>query len=388
VSVIVSARAPADSLAETLDSVYAQEGLGSEFEIEVIQIDRDSNAYATGSPGRYQKVRHLKAKESAPGAAWNAALATAEGKYIAFLEATDLWAPRRLLSHLAILETQAEFGAAYGQTLNKIGGKAILFPEAGAAPAGFAFEEFLRGVFVHPSSLIIRKEVFEKMGSFDETLSLLAYYDMLLRLAFHTRIAFISSPVAITHAGQKMATETHPAEYRRELLCTIEKAIRLLPNDDRTAGLKRGAIKSWFLEIAGGLDRPETNGLLRNHIFSSLRETPWIAADVASADAVLNYASKVLFRTTQAGPAAVTSSVREFCRDLKETYNGSYKQDAFHARRLLGDTLTRAAKRMWHAGNFGAAGYTATYAICQDLTQIPRQLNRVSHRLLRSLLAD
>jgi hypothetical protein len=73
---------------------------------------------------------------------------------------------------------------------------------------------------------------------------------------------------------------------------------------------------------------------------------------------------------------------------LKETYNGSYKQDASHARRLMSDTLTQTAKRMWRAGNFGAAGYTATYAICQDLTQVPRQLNRVSHRLLRSLLSD
>jgi hypothetical protein len=364
--------------------------VGSEFVLQVIYIDDGSDTNAAKILSEYKSVQRLTAEGASQAAGWNAAIKAARGKYIAFLDAADLWLPRRLFSHLAILETHEEFGAVYGQALTKADGKDILFPEAAVAPAGAAFEAFLLGLFVHPSSLIVRKEIFDKAGSFDEALFTTAYYEMLLRLAFFTRIAFVSSPVTINRAAKDPAalTETQQTHDRRELLYTIDKATALLSDKDRAAELKRAAIKGWFLEVARWLDRPEKNGLLRAHILSSLKENPWMARDTAICDAILSYASKVLFRTTQADSSLVRSSLRSFCDELKETCNGSYAQNASHARRLLGDTLTRTAKQMWHAGNLRAAGYTATYAVCQDFGQIPRQLHSVSNRFIRSFLSS
>jgi len=388
VSVIIPTYNHSNSLPDALDSVHAQEGVGKQFDIEVILVDNASSDITAQIASRYSGVQYIRLEnETTVSTVRNIGLKAAKGKYVAFLDDGDHWLPERLCSQVAVLETYPEFGAVYGQFVASVFGKDVLWPEAGAAPAGSVFRAFLTEEFAVSSVLTARREAFEKAGYFDETLRGFEHYDMSLRLASFVRFAFVSGPVAGSRFSKDSAwsSRIQRGQHQIELPYILNKAFALLPNNFETAALKREVIGLWFTKIAHYLDKSETVELLRSHILNWIRQYPWMMTDPASLSSMVNYASKVLSRTLEGSSRFNHPAVRSFCRDVTGAQNGNYEQHAFQARRFLGETLTRTATHMLDQGNLKAAGYTATCAVCQDLTQIIRQIRGTSRRLIRTL---
>ncbi len=97
-----------------------------------------------------------------------------------------------------ILESHPEIGVLYGQSV-VTGGDVplLLWPEWG--PSGNVFEEFLTRTedFLHPPTWLVRRELFERAGFFDESKAGMEHYDMALRIAALTPWMFLSGgPVA------------------------------------------------------------------------------------------------------------------------------------------------------------------------------------------------
>lgn len=111
VSVVVPAFNAATYIRQTLDSVHAQ----TYREIEVIVVD-DGSSDSTAKiveefvarDSRFQLVRQSNA---GVGAARNTAIKRARGKYLAPLDADDLWSPRKLETQVACME---KFGSNTG----------------------------------------------------------------------------------------------------------------------------------------------------------------------------------------------------------------------------------------------------------------------------------
>lgn len=104
VSVVVPAFNAAASLQQTLDSVLAQ----SFPSFEIIVVDdgsQDATAAIAGrASARDGRIRVVHQRNAGVGAARNAGLRLARGKYIAPLDADDLWSPRKLERQIARLE--------------------------------------------------------------------------------------------------------------------------------------------------------------------------------------------------------------------------------------------------------------------------------------------
>src|SRR5262245_29885941 len=198
VSVIVPTYNRAALLPEALDSVYAQEGVGELFDLEVIVVD-DASPDATPEVMRqYPGVKYIRLETNQRVAgARNAGVRASTGKYIAFLDDDDLWLPHRLKGYVPLLEANPESGLLYGQYI--IGGEweSTVWPEARQAPSGDVFRPFLLQNFVQFNTLLVRREVFQKVGFFDESLLVEADYDMCLRLAFYYPFTFVPGPIAI-----------------------------------------------------------------------------------------------------------------------------------------------------------------------------------------------
>src|SRR5262249_38807625 len=92
VSVIIATHNRATLLPTALDSVYAQKGIGEQFDVEVIVVD-DASSDSTSDIVRqsYPSARYIRLPENrGVSGTRNAGLAASQGAFVAFLDDDDV----------------------------------------------------------------------------------------------------------------------------------------------------------------------------------------------------------------------------------------------------------------------------------------------------------
>lgn len=153
-------------LREAIDSIEAQ----AWFPLEIIVVDDGSTDATPGIiAGLGGRIRALSQPNRGPAAARNAGIAAASGDFIAFIDADDKWEPGKLALQMARFEARPELEISLCQALNWwIDG---LREEAAGTP------ETMGGISV----AVIRRGIFDRLGTFDETLRHLDWTEWLLR---------------------------------------------------------------------------------------------------------------------------------------------------------------------------------------------------------------
>jgi glycosyltransferase involved in cell wall biosynthesis len=108
-------------LAEAIDSV-----LGQTFEdFELLLVDdgsrdgsrRIARGYARRAPRRVRVLEHEGRANRGMSAARNLGVRHARGRYVAFLDADDVWRPEKLAEQVPLLDSMPEAAMLYGRTL-------------------------------------------------------------------------------------------------------------------------------------------------------------------------------------------------------------------------------------------------------------------------------
>jgi glycosyltransferase involved in cell wall biosynthesis len=191
VSVVIPAYNAEGTIAETLASLLAQ--TFTDFEALVIDdgsADRTAEvAGGTGDP----RVRVLGIPNGGVAHARNQAISQAHGDLIAFLDADDLWEPRKLELQVAALERQPEAGwcvtggVRIDESSNEIGPLPLL------TSSDVCRTLLLRSMTVgHLSSGMVRKTILDQAGGFDARFSQCADWDLWLRLSVTAPVAVLS----------------------------------------------------------------------------------------------------------------------------------------------------------------------------------------------------
>ena len=104
-------------IAQTLDSVLAQ--TFGDFEVVVVDdASTDSGPQiVAGFVARDPRVRMVTQENRGLAGARNTGIRLARGRYIALLDADDLWLPAKLALHFAHLEANPEIGLSYAPSL-------------------------------------------------------------------------------------------------------------------------------------------------------------------------------------------------------------------------------------------------------------------------------
>lgn len=169
VSVIVPAYQAEAYLDEALESVFAQDYA----EYEVILVD-DGSTDRTAEIAAAHPVRVLRQANRGPAAARNAGVAVARGELLAILDADDLWPPRRLSRQVAHLREHPRDGLVMGLT------EAFVTPGQDR-PAHYPPVADAGPYPGHHCTMLVRREVFDLIGPFDESLRLSEDLDWLAR---------------------------------------------------------------------------------------------------------------------------------------------------------------------------------------------------------------
>jgi glycosyltransferase involved in cell wall biosynthesis len=231
VSVIIPTYNRADLIAQAIDSVLAQRYPAH----EIIVADDGSTDDTAAVVGAYgDRVRYLALPHRGlPAATRNAAIRSATGDLLAFLDSDDLFLPDKLALQVEALAQQRTAGLVYSNGLyfhttpNAPVGRVL---DGLPAPSGCVFGDLLAGNFLAPPVVLVRREVLAAVGLFDEAAELFAVedFDLWLRLAAHTPFVYVPGDVAAIrrHAG---GISRNMARLRRSVLLVLGKCDKQLP---------------------------------------------------------------------------------------------------------------------------------------------------------------
>ncbi len=193
VSVVMPAYNSAQYIAEAIDSVLQQDYPA----LEIIVVDDGSSDNTTEIVARYgAKVSLLTQANQGSAAARNLGIRHAHGKYIAFLDADDVWWSQKIRVQVEALATSGH-KMAYSRFIrwhsDANGNYSLPETEFGMPlnpnisqddiVTGSLYPELLLDCMVWTSTVIVEKAELEKAGMFDEYLRKGQDYDLWLRLS-------------------------------------------------------------------------------------------------------------------------------------------------------------------------------------------------------------
>ena len=211
VSVVMATYNRAAYIADAIRSVQSQE-----YDCVEIIVADDGSTDSTpeivsqfGPSMTYLQLPH----RGQPAATRNAALKTAQGEYVAFLDSDDLFLPGRLEEQVSALVKHPDAGLAYsnGYFFRDHPGQPTGHVLDGLpTPSGEALADLLRGNFLAPPVVLIRRNCLDTVGNFDERSEFFAVedYDLWLRIAARFPLIYVPGDVAaIRRHGESISRD-------------------------------------------------------------------------------------------------------------------------------------------------------------------------------------
>lgn len=232
VSVIIPSYNSAIFLPEAIDSVISQDYSNW----ELIIIDDGSTDETASLVSKYlskdDRISYFFQTNQKMASARNSGIRLARGKYVAFLDADNIFLPDKLSKQVSFMETNLECGVSYGKInyfYNK--DKSILYKNEQPEFSGDIFEKVLPRNFINVLAVMVRKELFDKFGAFQEGWYACDEHYVWINLSYH---GAIFSPLKDV-VGLLRLHETNDSYRSDYLLRTSEQFIDML-----------NIIESWF----------------------------------------------------------------------------------------------------------------------------------------------
>ena len=130
----------------------------------------------------------------------NKGIEVSRGEYLAFLDVDDLWKKGKLSEQMKLMQEQNAL-ISYTDEIWIRNGKRLNQGLRHRKYSGHIFERCLPLCIISPSSVVIERGVFDRVGLFDESLPVCEDYDMWLRITARYPVLFIESPLIIKRGG-------------------------------------------------------------------------------------------------------------------------------------------------------------------------------------------
>jgi glycosyltransferase involved in cell wall biosynthesis len=183
---------------EAVDSVLAQ----TYRDYELIVVD-DGSGDGTGEAlTQYGgRVRYAYQQNQGVSLARNRGLEIAQGEFIAFLDSDDLWLPEKLQQQVAFMDEHPQAQICYTDEIWIRRGVRVNPRKKHAKYSGEIYPHCLPLCIISPSSALMRRGLFEQVGTFDPHFPVCEDYDLWLRVAARFPVFFIPQMLIVKRGG-------------------------------------------------------------------------------------------------------------------------------------------------------------------------------------------
>lgn len=168
--------------------------------IEVIVIDDGSTDDTPEVLSKYRedsRVKLIRQENAGQTVAKNRGVQVAQGEYIAFCDADNLWLPNKLSRQIKFFNDQNDIAVVYGD-ISLIDADGNPLPTTQAKRySGKITGRLLVDNFVTFNTALVSRRVLEDVGGFDESLRMGIDYDLWLRISVNHRFHYLAEPLVL-----------------------------------------------------------------------------------------------------------------------------------------------------------------------------------------------
>jgi len=200
VSAIIPTYNRAWALKDAIDSVLLQDYPN----IELVIVDDGSTDHTRELLGAYKnEIIVLRQENSGVSAARNFGIKKSKGEFIAFLDSDDLWDKRKISCQVAFFNHHPDALICQTEEIWIRNGKRVNPKVKHKKPSGRIFDPSLNLCLVSPSAVMMRKELFDMKGYFNEDFTVCEDYDLWLRVSATLPVFLIDKPYTIKKGGHE-----------------------------------------------------------------------------------------------------------------------------------------------------------------------------------------
>ena len=263
VSVIIPTYNRKNLLKRALHSVSNQTFIPREI---IVVDDGSSDGTKDWVLERFPDVRYIYQDNSGVSSARNSGIKEAIGSWIAFLDSDDEWMSNKLEQQKGVINSFQEAWLCHTNEIWIRNGIRVNQMKKHQKYGGNVFENCLDICRISPSSVLIKKEVFEMVGLFDESLKVCEDYDLWLRITAVLPVIFLDQPLIIKYGGhtdQLSRVDSGIEKYR------IQSLEKILSSNSLSISQSKIAISQLIKKLkifSNGLEKRNKYEELNNYI--------------------------------------------------------------------------------------------------------------------------
>ncbi len=235
VSVIIPTYNRCWILKEAIDSVLSQKFTN----FEVIVVDDGSTDATNALLSTYgEQITTICQKNKGVSAARNVGISQARGSYIAFLDSDDMWLPEKLSCQHDFFQSHPEALICQTDEIWIRNGVRVNPKNRHKKPSGMIFESSLQLCLVSPSAVMIKKNLFDVVGLFNESFPACEDYDLWLRIGLNHPIYLIDRQLVVKRGGHDDQLSRNPGLDRYR----IQSIVNILENHSLTTRYYEAAV--------------------------------------------------------------------------------------------------------------------------------------------------